>query len=82
MINLQAFTRQNTQIIRFSLFKNLKKLQTIKFLQNVKRFMKKVNYVKPNKEDYRVKRSENFYQKYDEPSIAREIKTEYKKNYK
>lgn len=44
--------------------------------------MKKVNYVKPNREDYRVKRSENFYQKYDEPSIAREIKTEYKKNYK
>lgn len=38
----------------------------------------KTNYLEPRKEDYRKKRTELFYPKYNEPSIEKSAQSEYR----
>jgi hypothetical protein len=42
----------------------------------------KINYLKPNKEDYRKKRNQTYYPKYDGPFLSKDHKSEYNTEFK
>ena len=41
----------------------------------------KINYAKPEKNDYRVKRNLVYIENHDKPSISKDLKSEYRTTY-
>jgi hypothetical protein len=41
----------------------------------------KINYAKPEKSDYRVKRNQVYIENHNEPSISKDLKSEYRTTY-